>query len=306
MAAALVLAGTLASAAETIGIAHGPAACVSPERYARVVATGTPPDAVASAEVVFRGDGGDWYGVRMTRGTGGWSAFLPRAQRGTAKVEYRIVMTDAGARPSASAAYALPVEEGCAGEDAAVQVSAPIVVRVPAGAPPVPPVPPGFNPAGVVAAEGPPSRDSWRLAKWIGGAAAAAAVGAIAAGVTEREDDVPPTPDFAITGTRPLPRGPVSVREGILVFVDVTGEPAGALTFTWQFSLRAGLQECLSMSGGAAIGAERPVRLELSAPLRASGSCGSSFNTDNVRLAILVGGETAREVVREMRFQVVP
>ena len=309
---AAVIAGLLAlpaaASADPVAITHEAPACVPAERYARVSATAAPADRVAAAELQFRGDeGGEVYAARMARGRdGSWSASLPRPLRHLKRVEYRIVMTATDAEKSTSPVFTVDVRPDCAGVDAASEVAEPIAVRVPVGAPPVPPVPPGFNPAGVVAVEGPPPRDKWRVAKWVAGAAAAAAVGAVAAGVTEGEEEVPPTPEFAITGTRPLPRGPISVREGMIVFVDVTGEPPEALTFTWHFSLRLGPQECLSMSDVATIGAERPLRLQLSAPLRANGFCGSAYSTDNVRLAIIVDGQTAREVVRALRFEVVP
>lgn len=311
-AAVLALASPGAAGARGLAIEHTPAACAPAERFLRVTATGEPAEAVASAELQFRGSAeGDWYAARMTRADGGWSAYLPRARRGTARVEYRIVMTAADAGTSSTPVHALAVAGDCAASDTAVEVASPIVVRVPAGAPPVPPVPPGFNPAGVVAAEGPPPGDKWKLATWIGGGVAAVAVGALASGAADRPEEPPDISDFAIAGLRPDPGASLSLqRDRLVVIVDVAGEPAEPLTFTWILGLRRrGLFEaCVTMTDVASIGAQRPQRLELSAPMRPSGFCAFTFPipVDNARLTIVVDGQVAHELSLDVPFTFVP
>jgi hypothetical protein len=310
-AAALVLPAA-APSGEGIAITHSAPSCAPADRYLRMTAAGSPADAVASAELQFRGGpDGDWYAARMEGRNGAWSAYLPRARRGTARVEYRIVMTGADAVTSATPVHVLAVEAACASGDSAVEVAAPIVVRVPAGAPLVPPVPPGFNPAGVVAAEGPPPGDKWKIAKWAGGAVAAATVGAFASGAADRPEEPPDISDFAIAGLRPDPGASLSLqRDRLVVLVDVAGEPAEPLTFTWILGLRRrGLFEaCVTMTDVATIGAQRPQRLELSAPMRPSGFCAFTFPipVDSARLTIVVDGQVAHELSLDVPFTFVP
>ena len=314
---AAVMAGLLAlpraAAGDALEIAHTAAACVPADRYARVTATATPADRVASAELQFRGDGeGEFYAARMSRGDDGrWSGNLPRPLRRLRRVEYRIVMTASDTQTSATPVFALEVRADCANADAASEVAEPIVVRVPANAPPVPPVPPAFSPAGVVAEAGPPPRDKWRAAKWAAGVVAAAGVGAVAAGAFSRERELPPVPDFTLAGTTPVSGGVLSVsRDRLAVRVEVTGDHAEPLTFTWFYGLRqrSALEACVSMSGTATIGPERPLALELSAGLIVNGFCGflRNFDVETGRLTIVVEGQVVHDQTHDLRLHVEP
>ena len=305
----------LAASAEPIAITHAAAACIPAERYARVSATAAPADRVASAELQFRGDdGGAFYAARMSRGKdGAWSASLPRPLRRLSRVEYRVVMTASDAETSATPVFALEVRADCAGVDAASEVAEPIVVRVPADAPPVPPVPPAFSPAGVVADAGPPPRDKWRAAKWAAGVAAAGGVGAVAAGAFSRERELPPAPDFALGGTAPGPGGVLSIsRDRLTIQVHVSGEPAAPLTFTWFFALQFGgsrPQACVTMSDTASIGPERPLTLDLSAGLVVNGFCGfplRPFDVQTAKLTIVVDGAVVHDETRDLLLHVQP
>ena len=305
MTAAAVL---LALAAAPSPLAHDPVACVAADRYTRVTARAD--EGVAAADLEFRAaaDGG-WYAVRMSGQGGTWSAMLPRPQERLRRFEYRLAATDAKANVSYSEAHAVTVG-GCAegGAETAAEVAEPIVVRVPAGAPLVPPVPAGFSPAGVVAAEPPAKASSWRKVAWVGGAAAAAAVGAAAAGVTENPPEDVVVPDFAIVGFTPPSGSDVSAsRDRVMLLVDVTGEPRERLTFVWVAGLRAiGLsgEPCLQMTGTSNIGPERPIALVLSAPLQRRGFCGNTYTTTSMTLTILVDGRVAREVTTPVELRI--
>ena len=109
-------------------------------------------------------------------------------------------------------------------------VDAPIVVTVPAGAPLVPPVPAGFSPAGVVAAE-PPKRSSLPL-KIAGGVAAAAVIGVTAAATAETTG-TPPTmgaptvPAISFNSIEPPPGSTVNYnRDRIVVHMLMAARPA--------------------------------------------------------------------------------
>ena len=143
-----------------LAIDHAPVACVPYDRYTRIAATarprrGSPPRSSSSGpgrpRLVRHRDG---------RGAGGreWSAVLPRPMRPLARLEYRIVTraTDAdgdGDRGPSRHGSGDDPECGRAAHSSP-EVAAPIVVQRAEAAPLVPPVPAGFSPAGVVAAEG--------------------------------------------------------------------------------------------------------------------------------------------------------
>ncbi len=303
------------AAGDALEITHVAPECVPSGRYARVTATATPADRVASAELQFRGEDEDaFYAARMARATdGAWRGSLPRPLRRLRRVEYRIVMTASDAQTSTTPVYAVDVRPDCEGVDAATEVAEPIVVRVPPGAPPVPPVPPAFSPAGVVAEAGPPPADKWRVAKWASGAVAAGGVAAVAAGAFSRERELPPAPDFALAGTAPGPGGVLSLsRDRLTVQVHVSGEPAAPLTFTWFFALPFGEprpQACVTMSDTASIGAERPLVLQLSAELIVNGFCGfptRAFDVDAGKLTIVVDGQVVHDETHELRMRVEP
>lgn len=312
--AALALMAPSAAAAAGVEIQHAPVACAPADRYVRVSASAVPPEDVAGAELQFRGSAtGGWYSVRMAAEGGAWSAVLPRPIRPLESFEYRIVMWGADLQVTETAASPVRVAgdpSGCAGgPQFSIEVEAPIVVRVPAGAPPVPPVPRGFSPAGVVAATDPELRKSQKRA-WIAGAGVAAGIGALVAGAGSRPPELPVVPDFAFFGTFPTPGGDFSIsRDRLSVFVRVSGDPREPVTITWVFGLRTPgrLEACLTMFDTVTIGPERPVTVELSSPVRVSGFCGAlPYTVDSGKLSIVVNGHLVRDDTQALPFRIVP
>ena len=307
-ARSLLVVIALAAAPAGAEIVHRPVACVPADRYARVVARVEGP--MAAAELQFRPSPEvEWYSIRMAAQGGEWSGTLPRPQARVARFEYRIAMTDGQARTTTTPTYMVAVGETCdAAAETVAEVGEPIVVRVPAGAPVVPPVPSGFSPAGVVAAERPASRGPWRTVGLIAGGAAAVTVGAFASGKTESDPEPLVMPEFAITSASPAPGSDLSPsRDALAVVVQVQGEPRETLTFNWAFGLRLANQigePCLIMTGTATIGPERPTTVVLTAPLHRRGFCGNSYTTATGTLTVVVDGRVAREVTQPLEFRV--
>ena len=286
---------------------HRPVECVAAERYTRISARAT--SSLAGAELQFRATpDSDWYAVRMSARGDTWSGMVPRAQARLARFEYRIAATDEKAAVLATPVYAVAVGACEAAAETVAEVGEPIVVRVPPGAPVVPPVPAGFSPAGVVAAERPAGPSPWKKVALIGGAAAAATVGVFASGTTESEPEPLVVPEFAISAATPASGSDLSPsRDTLTVIVEVRGEPRGPLSFTWVLGLRTPTQlgePCLVMTSTATVGPERPATLALTAPLRRYGFCGNAYTTSTATLTIVVDGRVAREVVQPLEFRV--
>ena len=198
VAVAVALAGD-ASAAVSLEVVHHPIECVPSGRYARVIASGAPAESAARAELQFRvRPDAAWYGVAMTADGGSWSAALPRPVPPLTQFEYRIVMTapDLGTAETAALPVRVADDPAQCAAQSSIAVAAPIVVRVPAGAPLVPPVPPGFSPAGVVAPAEPEPRDKWKAVKWIAGGGEKVTL-KIAAKYAPRRGSAPSSPAWA-------------------------------------------------------------------------------------------------------------
>lgn len=310
---ALVMAFPATSAAGALEVSHQPIECVATGRYARIVARGTPAENVARAEMQFRvRSDAAWYVVPMSAADGSWSAALPRPVAPLTGFEYRIVMTatDLGTAETAALAVRVADDPSHCAAPSSIAVASPIVVRVPAGAPLVPPVPPGFSPAGVAAPAGPKAADKWKVVKWIAGAGAAAGIGAVAGGASSSTTTLPDVSEFRFSGTAPSPGSEISVsRDPISVFVEVSGEPRTPLTFTWSFGMNPRDTfggPCVLMSDTAHIGSTRPVTVELMGMLRRQGLCSASFDAINAKLTILVDGVIVREETQELPFRIVP
>jgi hypothetical protein len=304
-----------AARAGTIEIQHDPLACVPLDRYARISARGAPADQVASAELQFRANGGGaWYSIRMTSQAGDWSAVLPRPTASLGGFEYRLVMASKTLEPAAAGPYSVRVSGGA---DACVvpaesSLSSSIVVGVPAGAPVVPPVPEGFSPAGAVAAQereraGSRSKRTPLILAGLGLAGGAAAI-AVAAGSGTAQPALD-IPSFAFDGASPNPDSVLSLSRGSLqVFVRMSHEPEQPLTFIWRLDLRSaapGAPLCLYMTD-VFVGAQRPTRLVLTAPLNNSGACGDRFEVEVGRLTIGVRNQPVLDATLALPYKVEP
>jgi hypothetical protein len=286
-----LLAPAAGGAAATLEVEHMPATCVPADRYLRIDARGVPAAEAARAELQFRADAaGPWYSIAMTAGPEGWTAFLPRPSAALERFEYRIAATARDAASVVSGPYAVRVGRGpeeC-GATAPPALEAPIAVTVPAGAPVTPPVPAGFSPAGVVAAEG--ARSSHRGLK-IAGAIVAGAVGiATAAGVASSTSEPPATgpptvPDLRFNAIRPPPGSVIALgRDTLVVELLMATEPAIPMNLGWQVSLEAGGEECVIMFG-VFNGVQRPLGLALTGPFRPPG-CRLPLETDTVHIYV--------------------
>jgi hypothetical protein len=312
--AALVLSLPVTATAATIEIRHTPVECVPRDRYARIAATGAPAEGVAAAEVQFRVGAQDaWYSVRMASEGGEWSAFLPRPMRPLAHFEYRIVMRSADLQEAATAPFAVRIGEGsaeCGGTQGAVVADAPIVVRVPAGAPVAPPVPPGFSPAGVVAAqEVAPKSGSTK--KWIAlaGVAGAAAAGAVIAGSAAQPAPLPAgVPAFQFFGANPVPGSVLSLSsDRVSVSLRITGERRFSLDLLWRIDLLgSGESPCAIMFGTRNIDAARPQVADLTARPVTSGACGPRFDVANARITIMIEGQLAYDQTHRLPYHFEP
>ena len=302
---ALVLAASAAEAAPELS--HAPIACVPADRYARIVAEAP---GAARAELQFRtGEAGGWYSARMARDGGVWVGYLPRAARGVGRYEYRVTATGADASSSSTDPAVVAVVEGGCDTESRADVPSPIVVAVPEGAPLVPPVPAGLSPAGVVAAQ--EKRGAGKALK-IGGAATIVAIGAaVAAGTAssasgEPEEEPFTPPRFSFDRTVPIPGSTISASQGDLqVFVRMSEEPALPITIVWQVELSGRLGVCATM-GGVFPGAQRPVGLIFSNPIRVTGECGTTFDVNRLRVAIDYQGATVSDQTVEVPFHFTP
>jgi hypothetical protein len=286
---------------------------VPSNRYALVTASAVPATGVAGADLQFRTDAnGGWYAIAMTNVGGTWSARLPRPTPSLESFEYRIVWTSA--TTDATAGPGIRVRVGAAAEceapGAQPSIAAPVVVKVPEGAPVAPPVPGGFSPAGVVGARPPakPRFTAGTIARDAGivlaGVAVAKGIASTGSSETELERDIPL---FAFNGTSPPAGGVLSLSRGhLVVFVVMDHEPRRPLTLQWRVELLPSPigAACVVMQSVFS-GAQRPVGLALTAPLAATGACGERSAITNLRI-IIRAPQPVYEDVHAVSFQMEP
>jgi hypothetical protein len=292
---------------------HEPLRCARADYHARVVAAAEPAEEVASAELLFRTDQGGWYRISMGRTIGGWTALLPRTTSGRDAFEYQLLFTSTRAgEPVISPVVRVPVTATCAA-DSKSAVATTIVVTVPAGAPVVPPVPPGFSPTGVASArESENGHGSSR--KPIAVLAAAGAVAALAVAGTSKAtsdppDEGPDIPFFLFNDAAPRPGTPVSLAAGgLTINVLMSHIPEQPIDLIWRAEFRqaANGPACVVMQD-VFKGAQMRVALLLTAPLSSSGACGPTpVDTTVLRLTIDVGGEPVHDSTTGFPFRFEP
>ena len=299
-----MVAPVAAAGAASIEVQHQPLACVVADRFVRIAAKASP--APRSAELQFRSDPhGAWYALAMTAENGEWTAVLPRPMPSLSGFEYRITMVGEGSETSQTPAYAvkLGADPTTCGGAALSAVSTSIAVRVPYGAPVVPPVPRGFNPSGVTGTQEPEPDESKKAILMGGAAAVAGGVAALAlGGGTETGPDLP---DFSLDGTVPAPGSTVSLsRDTIQVLLRMSREPAQPLTLDWRAEWRLAFNGlvCVMMSGSFN-GAQRPTGLVLTAPLVVPGICGPvPYEARFFRIVVTVGGHVAFSHTGDLPF----
>jgi hypothetical protein len=282
------------------------------DHYAAVAARPAVP--VVRADLQFRvSASGGWYSVQMVNKEGEWSTFFPRPTSAVREIEYRVVMTTSDTSVGATPAITVPVVNagGC---NVRMQTSleSPISIRVPEGAPAVPPVPAGFSPAGVV----PPQerRFASRTKKIAGAAVGAAFIGGTAAAISgsapvPRTDSLP-VPGLRFNSISPSPGSSVSLNgESLVVNLVMEHEPPFPLAVTWVVELRSGElgRACLTMDGRLNV-PQRPLDVPLTAPfaLAPGGGCGTQFVVDSVRITLTYPGGPLYDETLALRYQFRP
>lgn len=282
----LALMAACASAASALEVAHEPVTCAAPGGYVRIAARAVPPEGAVSGQVRFRAGTSDWYDVRMSPVDGEWRAHLPRPLAALPRFEYQVVLAAGDAASASGAPVVVEVRSDCG--HAGVAVADAISVRVPPGAPLVPPVPPGFSPIGVT---GPAvAKSSHRGLKILAGTAVASGGAGLAAAVgtsTSPESSTPVFPSFAFDGTVPAPGSTLNPRDGLTVFVRMSPQPDRPLQVPWAVHLlSAGGATCASTYARVnAMPSE--TRLALHAPIMStSAACGTAFDVEALRLVV--------------------
>jgi hypothetical protein len=299
-----------AAPATGMEIQHNPIPCVAADRFARVAAKASP--AARTAELRFRSDpDGPWYAVAMKPENGEWSAVLPRPMAPLTRFEYTIAMTGEGREASETPAHAVSVAadpSACSAADLS-SVSSSIVVRVPPGVPVVPPVPRGFDPTGVVAAEMPAPAQTKKVLLIGGALAAAGGLAAVAGGGSSEAG--PPGPDtipgFVFESIIPAPGSTISLsRDTVQVLVRMDREPPTPLRLDWAVEWRqAGFGTLCATMGDTFNGAQRPTGLVLTAPL-VPRSCGTSFDTSLARITLRATDQVVFDVITQLPYHFEP
>jgi hypothetical protein len=211
--AALGLALSAAEAhAQAPAIEHKAVSCILAERFPRLDACFAPSERVARGRVFFRAEGTrHWYFVDMDAEGPCHSGVLPKPKKSTKRIEYYIDVVDRQFSEGRTPEHRPRVVERSGDCDRTLLVAAglgstaaAIVLGVAGGAPPVPA---GFEAAGIAAAPVPDAPVAQAKGGG-GGTAAAFIIGAAAAGgaayyLTQKDEEGAdgPTYDGAWTGT---------------------------------------------------------------------------------------------------------
>ena len=212
-------AGTLTSGnvrnAQPLRIRTARPACFLAAGFPVIRALIEPADSVESARLLFRPLGYEaWYQVAMRRSGEGFLAVLPKPRPSAQRVQYVVEVSGVGRPRARGQELAAPVVEEasqCQGAPAETMESAAIAVRVPKGAPAVPPVPPGFMPVGAVAVED-PARHKGPLPLIIAGGFAGALGGLFALGSGPRATVNAPAEEVNFLDSVPPPNSRMSLR----------------------------------------------------------------------------------------------
>jgi hypothetical protein len=209
-------------------------ACVLAAAFPLVRAQVEPWASVTGVRLSFRPEGYPlWYQVAMQRTAEGFLAVLPKPRPSARRIHYFVEANAAGARARSPEHAARVVEDRaeCPGEVAAAVESASIVLRVPKGAPEVPPVPPGFVPAGARSA--PDTKTARTRGNLLVAGGLAAAVGGLIAiphGGREAAVIEPPANQIQYLESVPPPGSRLTLSEGPIMTLRVrvrVSQPVG-------------------------------------------------------------------------------
>ncbi len=210
---AMALVGVpVSSASGPPSIEHAPVACIVAERFPRLDACFAATE-VARARIMFRPGGGEhWYFVDMVPAEGCHRGILPKPKRELRRIDYYVEVTDrafaTGRTPEYDPVVIAP-EDSCRDRPAALFLDSEqrVLVR---GEPGAPPIPQGFDAAGVSVASldaSPASKRRSPALLIVGGVGAAVAGVAVAAGGGSTASPTPTTsaPSSAPSTTLPAP-----------------------------------------------------------------------------------------------------
>jgi hypothetical protein len=140
-----------------LAILHDGVDCVVTGKYTKIEARFDPAERVARARTYFRSAGTSaWYYVEMKPAEGSFVGVLPRTRKNTKSIDYYVQVLDKAFAESRTTEYAPEVvaDAGVCSKKslAAFLPSAKVIVGAPAGGPPIPI---GFDAAGIVAEAAP-------------------------------------------------------------------------------------------------------------------------------------------------------
>jgi hypothetical protein len=274
-------------------------ACLGARAFPVLRARIEPWDNVVSARLFFRPQGyPHWYSVPMQRTADDFVGLIPKPRPSARSVVYFIEAEAYRQRTRSLEQTAAVVEDAadCGGTTAPHMETASLVVRVPTGAPPVPPVPPGFEPVGAVGEEGRghAGRDSLITV----GALAVAGGATLALRGDTPVVRTPPdrliNPELTVLDSVPPPESRISLAEGALLSMRVRVRThqavvAGFVTVTLYRADEGILRPCGVLQAphnGFAQGAVNEVLL--GGPLQQARACEPS---DRVRLVVTQLGQ---------------
>lgn len=258
-----------------------------------------PADSVERASMLFRPEGyALWYQVPMRRSGEGFLAVLPKPRPSAQRIHYVVEAVAPGHPRARGQQLSAPVVEQaaqCAGAPAEAVESAAVAVRVPDGAPLVPPVPPGFVPAGAVAVAVPASKSKTLPLVIAGGFAGV--LGALAALPDPATVKAPPaaTSEISFLASDPPPDSRLSLSALPTLAVRLRVRPPrpvgpGAIRVTLFLSLSGNGTPCAVLVGQhAGFGAGGPQEILISGPLQQAMVCQPA---DRMRLALEENGVT--------------
>lgn len=273
-------------------------ACLGASAFPLLRARIDPWDNVVSARIFFRPQGYPyWYSVPMQRGADDFVGLLPKPRPSAQEVVYYVQAEAYRQRVRSLEHTAAVVEEEaeCRGRMAPHMETAALVVKVPEGAPPVPPVPPGFEPVGVVGEEAPGRMGRDLLIT--GGVLAGAAGTAVALNGEDPPLQNPQqqiNPELAVLDSVPPPESRLSLAQGAMLSLRVRlrlqqAIHPGQVTVTLYRADEGVTRPCgvlHAFHDGFAQGAVNEVRL--SGPLEQARACEPS---DRLRLVVTQLGE---------------
>jgi hypothetical protein len=238
-ALALALLPAAAARAQAPAIEHKAVSCIVAERFPRLDACFVPNEQVARARVHFRTHGTrHWYFVDMGAEGPCHSGVLPRPRKSTKKIDYYIDVVDRRFAEGRTQEHdpRVVARSGECGRDmmmaASLGSAASIVLGVAAGAPPIPV---GFESAGIAGVPGPGSPVAGAEGGGGGGVAAAFIIGAAAAGgaayyLTQQDEEAAAGPayDGAWAGTTSQNRGfTFTVAQNAVISLDTSSVLSG-------------------------------------------------------------------------------